>query len=128
FILDNGKSLCSNPDLHWTKKAMRKVDEAAEKAPNHSSGLGSGALQKNTEGFLKTTMLPLTSRWPQVPARVGMSTRKHRAKSSKPQRGRRKRIKIIKKKRKGKNKGKKEKQKTTKQPVSNHTSSFTTSS
>lgn len=100
---------------------MRKIDEEAEQMPNHSSGLAPDALQEKTEGFVKTTMLPLTSRWPQVPATVGISTRKRKAKP------RRIKIKIIKKKNKGKNKGKKQKGKTTKQPAFSHTSSFTTS-
>ncbi|KAG7329759.1 hypothetical protein KOW79_005981 [Hemibagrus wyckioides] len=121
FTLENGKYLCSDPDLDWTKKAMRKIDEEAEQMPNHSSGLAPDALQEKTEGFVKTTMLPLTSRWPQVPARVGISTRKRKGKP------RRIKIKIIRKKEKGKNKGKKKKEKTIKQPTFNHTSSFTTS-
>ncbi|KAK3546188.1 hypothetical protein QTP70_025232 [Hemibagrus guttatus] len=122
FTLENGISLCSDPDIDWTKNAMRKVDEEAQQMPNHSSGLAPDALQEKTEGFVKATMLPLTSRWPQVPARVSLSARKHKAKP------RWRKIKIIKKKKKGKNKGKKEKEKTTKQPAFNHTSSFTASS
>ncbi|KAK3567025.1 hypothetical protein QTP86_008980 [Hemibagrus guttatus] len=62
FTLENGISLCSDPDIDWTKNAMRKVDEEAQQMPNHSSGLAPDALQEKTEGFVKATMLPLTSR------------------------------------------------------------------
>ncbi|KAB5579831.1 hypothetical protein PHYPO_G00199480 [Pangasianodon hypophthalmus] len=126
FTLENGKVLCSDPVSPWTKKAMRKVDEEAEQKRNHRHGQAPDAPQNGTEGLLTSTMLPLTSRWPQVPASVAMWPTK--VKSSKPQRGSKKRIVVIKKKRKNRKKGGKGKRKITKPPVFNHTSSFTTSS
>lgn len=106
FPLENGKVLCSDPDLPWTKRAMRKVDEEAERKRNHRPD----SPQEGTGGFQKTTMLPLTSRWPQVPTSVAILMKKPRADSApKPQRGPRRRIKIIKTKRKDRNKGGKRK-------------------
>lgn len=114
--------------------AMWKVDAKAEQKRNNRSGLAADVPQENTEDLLTTTMLPLTSRWPQMPASIAILMGKHRAdsptkvKPSKPKRGSKRQIKIIKKKRKGRNKGGKGERKITKQPVLNHTTSFTTSS
>lgn len=108
---------------------MRKVDEKGEQKRNHTFGLAPDAPQEGTEGLLTATMSPLTSRWPQVHESVAVWIRMHGKESApKPQRGTKRRIRIIKKKRNGRKKGGKRKRKITKQPTLNHTSPFTTSS
>ncbi|KAI5103881.1 monocyte chemotactic protein 1B-like [Silurus meridionalis] len=106
FILKSGKTLCSDPDSHWTKWAMQMVNEE---------------LNQKKEGLLATPMSPLASRWPQTSASVAEFIGEHRADLPKPKR---RRIKIIKRKRKER----KRRRKIPKQPVIDHAPSFTTSS
>lgn len=134
FTLNNGKFLCSNPVSPWTKKAMRKLDEEAKQKRNHRFGLAPDAPKESTEGLLTATMMPLTSRWPQVPASVAMPMEKSRAES--PANVKSSTPKKQKQRRKGRNKVGKRKStsrikikiKIKKQPVLLHTSSFTMSS
>lgn len=81
FTLNNGKFLCSNPVSPWTKKAMRKLNKEAKQKRNHRFRLAPDAPKESTEGLLTATMMPLTSRWPQVPASVAMPMEKSRAES-----------------------------------------------
>lgn len=105
FTLKKGNVLCSDPASPWTEKAMRKIDEEAEQKRNRTFGLPTDAPLEGTVALPTTTMLPLTSRWPQVHTSVVLMG-KHRADSApKPKRGKKKKIKIVKRKRKGKNKG-----------------------
>ncbi|KAI5612671.1 cytokine SCM-1 beta-like [Silurus asotus] len=106
FILKSGKSLCSDPDSHWTKWAMQMVNEE---------------LNQKKEGSQATPMSPLASRWPQASASVPEFVGEHRADSPKPKR---RRIKMIKRKRKER----KRRRKIPKQPVIDYAPSFTTSS
>ncbi|CAJ1072004.1 regakine-1-like [Xyrichtys novacula] len=47
FLTKKGKTLCSDPDDGWTKKAMRKVDEETKvllQQPGQSEGSGSAGV------------------------------------------------------------------------------------
>lgn len=134
FTLNNGKFLCSNPVSPWTKKAMRKLNKEAKQKRNHRFRLAPDAPKESTEGLLTATMMPLTSRWPQVPASVAMPMEKSRAES--PANVKSSTPKKQKQRRKGRNKVGKRKStsrikikiKIKKQPVLLHTSAFTKSS
>lgn len=68
----SGKILCSDPNSAWTKRAMRKVDEAKMKFRKQDPVHAEGASSERSRGRAdpKTaTELPLNSQWNRVTTR-----------------------------------------------------------